>query len=96
MRGIAFSALGLAVITTLVMFIGVTFTQLRNAIPIERSTLGGRIEAARLHILWEYKNNPQFPTKIDVNMGCAPMIVLDTEDPIWEFAVPYITYVCGG
>ena len=96
MRGIIFSAMGVAVLTTIAMVMVLTLEHTKNTIPINKTLLGGRIQAAHYHILWEYKESQKHPENADVRRGCAPFITLDTRnDPISMLARPYITYVCG-
>ena len=97
MRGIIFSAMGVAVLTTIAMVAALTLEYTKSTIPINKTLLGGRIEAARYHVMWEYMGLAENPDNMDINRGCAPFITLDLEgDTVQTLARPYITYVCGG
>ena len=97
MRGIIFSAIGVALLTTLAMVAVITMEHTKNTIPVNKTLLGGTTEASKYHIAWEYKGQEKYPDEIDVERGCAPLIVLNTRErnPIQTLARPYVTYVCG-
>jgi len=96
MRGIIFSAMGVAVLTTLAMIAVFTLEHAKNTIPTNKTLLGGRIKAAYYHIAWEYWNRPESPESVAIDRGCAPVIILDTmNDPIHVLAKPYVFYACG-
>lgn len=96
MRGIVFSAMGVAVITMLTMIAVLTLEHTKNSIPIDKTLLGGRIKASYYHINWEYKGEKHIPKETDIERGCAPFITVDLQnDSIRTLARPYVTYVCG-